>query len=103
MLDGFLPYVSTSPARVGSKHRQAIVIGVAALILVAVTTWLAWPKDPKPLAATRPPIILPPPGTVSQRPSTFGSPRPSTADTQVAAPAAQTTTEPSGSSRLPST
>jgi tetratricopeptide (TPR) repeat protein len=79
-MEGFLPYVSGSPAHDGSRRRPIIIGGVAALALIAFTIWLAWPKQSTPPTQVRAPIILPPPVTVSQQPKTVSPPRPN-ADT----------------------
>jgi Flp pilus assembly protein TadD len=90
VLDGFLPYVSTSSTRAGSKRAQIAVIGAAVVVLVVTSAWLAWPRDRKAPRAGRPPIILPPPVTVSQRRPVVDSSKSSTVETQVASPDAQT-------------
>ena len=89
MMEGFLPYVSGAPARGGSSRRPMIVGGFAALVLIAVTIWLAWPKRSTPPTQSRAPIILPPPVTVSQQPKTVSPPR-SNADTLFSPSAEQT-------------
>ena len=89
-MEGFLPYVSGSPGRDGSRRRPIIVVGVAALALIAVAVWLAWPRRSSPPTQVRAPIILPPPVMVSQQPKTVSPPRPNVADTLLSASAEQT-------------
>ena len=87
-MEGFLPYVSGSPVRDRSRRGPMIVGGVAALVLIAFTVWLAWPKRSSPPTQVRAPIILPPPVMVSQQPKTVSPPRPN-ADTLLSQPAEQ--------------
>jgi Flp pilus assembly protein TadD len=69
VVDGFFPYVPPAPARTRSRRGPALVIGTAVVALLAVTAWLAIPRQEKPRKAAVPPIILPPPVTVTQTPA----------------------------------
>jgi Flp pilus assembly protein TadD len=72
-LEGFFPYAAGATTRVRSSRRPVIVVGGAAVVLLAITAWLMWPQGTKPPASGRPPIILPAPVTVSQTPPVVDS------------------------------
>ena len=102
VLEGFLPYVSTSSTRAGSNRAQIAVIAAAAVVLVVTSAWLAWPRDRKSTRTGRPPIILPPPVTVSQGRPVVDSPKSSPVETPVAPTNAQTPAAVAVDSRVPS-
>lgn len=92
VVDGFFPYVATSPAK-RSRRVPTLVVGGLAVVLMAIVAWKMWQEDPKP---SRPPIILPPPVTVSQRPPVVDSTKVAATEPQPAVIAAPDTARRSG-------
>jgi Flp pilus assembly protein TadD len=73
VIDGFFPYVSSSTSRDGSRRALMLAFSGAAVVLLAITGWLMWPRNTRAPGAARAPIILPPPVTVSKTPPTTDS------------------------------
>lgn len=85
LIDGFFPYVSSTPPRSGSRLVPILAISGGAVVLLSVVGWLTLSTFTKSSSKTQPPIILPPP-SVAQAPVAR--------DSVVArAPEAQTTPE----------
>jgi len=85
VVDGFFPFVAKTPARSRSRRAPVLVIGMAVVVLLALTAWLAIPRLSKPARPAVPPIILPPPVTVTQSPSRVDSTRAANPATSTAA------------------
>jgi Flp pilus assembly protein TadD len=93
LVEGFFPYVANSSTRSGSRRALIIAFSAAAVVLLAITGWLMWPKD-SATRSTHPPIILPPPLTVSKTPPATDTAIARVVDSQVTAEPAQAVTSP---------
>ena len=69
MLDGFFPYVASEPTRSRSRLVPVLAISSAAVVLLAITAFLMWPRQEKVTpSSSRVPVVLPPRTAVSQSP-----------------------------------
>lgn len=66
LLDGFFPYVASTPPRSRSRRTPILAVAGAGIGLLAIVAWLAWSKPtkvaPQPV---RNPAVVPPPAPVT--------------------------------------
>lgn len=102
LIDGFFPYVSSSPAgRAGARRLSIIAFSGLAVVLLLVAGWVGWSKFSSPGGtANRAPIVLPPRVTVADKPPlvdtaaiTGAESKSAVVDTPVSAPPASSTSE----------
>lgn len=86
LLDGFFPYVSSTPPRSRSRVVPIVGISLATVALLGVAAWVAFMRPERnPGANAKAPIVLPPPVTVSQAPVLVDSTAARPADSEVSA------------------